>query len=258
MMENINDSLRHTLAEMMATFTTRMDSFDETLRKKAAPASSIESLAEEFAAFKNFIMGSLRSLQLQVAYVAREMDQLEMRSRRKILLLHGVPEVQKEDTAAVVVKTVLSSMKQSSFTSSDISRCHRMGRQSTSGKPRPILFKLRDVAIRGKLWSVKSALKGSGITISEFLTKARHDVFMAARQRFGIAKCWTMEGSVYVIGADDSRHRVRSMEDLSAIDGPKDATPRPTPPSSSSASTSKAIAGPSMTAKPRRAAAVRK
>lgn len=250
-MEGINEAISHTLAEMMVSFTKRMDSFDETLRKKTTSPASVEGLAEEFAAFKTFIVGSLRSLQLQVACIARETDQLEMRSRRKILLLHGIPEQPKDDTAAAVVRTVVDTLRQTSFTTRDISRCHRMGRQS-DGKPRPILFKLCDVAVRGKIWSAKSALKGSGITLSEFLTKARHDVFMAARQRFGMSKCWTMEGSVYVIGADGSRRRVRCMEDLSAIAEHKEvdlpSPPVPVP-------VAKVTAG---TSKPRRAAAVRK
>ncbi|CAG4982991.1 unnamed protein product [Colias eurytheme] len=49
-------------------------------------------------------------------------------------------------------------------------------------KPRPILCKLRNLSDKELIWSSKISLKGTGITLSEFLTKSRHEVFMAARE----------------------------------------------------------------------------
>ncbi|KAF9413449.1 hypothetical protein HW555_008341 [Spodoptera exigua] len=91
-----------------------------------------------------------------------------------------------------------------------------MGR--TSQKARPILLKLQDVALRDNIWHTKTKCKGSGITISEFLTKARHSVFMSARERFGVSQCWTREGTVYVLDFKGIRHRVTSSEDLDKIE----------------------------------------
>ncbi|CAF4803213.1 unnamed protein product [Pieris macdunnoughi] len=54
-------------------------------------------------------------------------------------------------------------------------------------KPRPVLIKLREHCDKDKIWLPKSGLKGTGITISEFLTKTRHYLFMAARRHFGIS-----------------------------------------------------------------------
>ncbi|KOB64154.1 Uncharacterized protein OBRU01_21646 [Operophtera brumata] len=211
------EDIKNSMSEMVKSFSLRMNQFETGLQKSAAP-SSIAGLAADYADFKSFIMGLLRALQVQIEFMAKELDSLEMRGRRKILLLHGVAEQQKEDTTQEVVKTVVERLEQSGFVASDISRCHRMGRSAgTSDRPRPILFKLRDASVRSKIWSSKSSLKGSGITMSEFLTKARHDAFMAARQRFGISKCWTTDGTVYVLGADGARHRVRCVEDLDSV-----------------------------------------
>lgn len=49
---------------------------------------------------------SLDALQEQIGMLGSHMDNLEMRGRRKILLIHGVPELNQEDTADVVVRTV--------------------------------------------------------------------------------------------------------------------------------------------------------
>lgn len=209
------DAIQESLNKMMETFNNRLDLLEEQVVDKAAPSPG--SLADEVASLRSFIIASMRALQSQIAVLAKQVDLGEMRSRRKILLLHGVPEGQDEDTAAVAAKVVVDKVKITGFTASDISRCHRMGRATGKDRPRPILFKLHDFDLRRKIWASKSCLKGSGNTLSEFLTKTRHDVFQAARQRFGITNAWSNEGSVYVIGRDGVRHRVSSLEDLEAI-----------------------------------------
>lgn len=240
------EDIKNSMSEMMKSFSQRMCQFESGLQKSTSP-STISGLAAEYADFKSFITGALQSLQLQIQFMAKELDHLEMRGRRKILLVHGVAEQPKEDLNQVVVRLVTERLRQGSFSASDISRCHRMGRMTNDNRPRPILFKLRDASVRSKVWSAKTCLKGSGITMSEFLTKTRHDAFMAARERFGIAKCWTMEGTVYVLGADGARHRVRCVDDLASVEvvAAQEEIPRP-------AATAKE------TAKPRRVAATRR
>ncbi|CAF4921322.1 unnamed protein product [Pieris macdunnoughi] len=148
-------------------------------------------------------------------------DQEEMRSRRKMLLVHGVAEDNKEDTSAVFAKVITEHL---SVTVEDlqISRCHRLG-QAKKDTPRPILVKLRDVHLRDSIWYSKTQLKGTGITISEFLNKVRHDTFMEARKLFGISKCWTRNGTIHIIAPDGTRYQVNSMAELKAIPLPSSA-----------------------------------
>lgn len=204
------------LSEMGQMFQTTMEEFEGKLHRSKSPSLDITSLTNEFTIFKSYVLKSLRTLQDQITMVGSEIDKLEMRGRRKILLVHGVPEVSQEDTVGVVVRTVSEKLKLSGFTKDSISRCHRMGR-TTSDKPRPILCKLRDVEVRDQMWSSKTALKDTGVTISEFLTKTRHDTFMAARKRFGVTRCWTRQGFVFVLGHDGVRHRVSFMDELNKI-----------------------------------------
>ncbi|KAJ8737053.1 hypothetical protein PYW07_000324 [Mythimna separata] len=110
-----------------------------------------------------------------------------------------------------------------------------MGRQAGTSKPRPILCKLRDVNLRDSIWFAKTRLKGTSITVSEFLTKSRHRLFMYAREKFGVNNCWSQQGLIYVLGFDGSRHRVNSMSDLDNIMQVSDnvVSPVPSVPSSS-------------------------
>lgn len=221
------NALAQSFEGLMSTFYKRMDSFEDKLQKTPATTTT-ETLAAEFATFKVFVVASMKTLQEQIGLLAKETDQLEMRSRRKILLLHGIPETSNEVIAEVVKKTIVERLKLTDFGITDINRCHRMGRAGNADKPRPILFKLRDIALRDKIWSSKASLKGTGVTVSEFLTKTRHIIFMAAREQFGLAKCWTREGFVYVLSPDGTRHRLSCQEELDKISHIKAPIPKTT------------------------------
>lgn len=208
-----------------------MSQFEGELQQLSSPSPDIANLASQFGTFKVFILQSLNNLQKQVEMLSQNVDHLEMHTRRKILLLHGLPEENDEDTAKVVVKLVTKQLKISNFNSEHIRRCHRMG-QSESKKQRPILVKFNDLSMKNQIWFSKTHLKGSGITVSEFLTKMRHDLFLAARRKFGINKCWTRDGNVYVVSSEGVRTRVNTLGDLNSIpklqsEAPKPSTAKP-------------------------------
>lgn len=215
-------------------------------------SSNISTLASDFAVFRDFITEAVNGLQQQIELLAKTVDSMEMRGRRSILLLHGIPERKDEDTAQVVVDTVKVRLRLDGFTTDDIKRCHRMGRSTSSSRLRPILVKLRDVTVRNNIWYDKTKLKSTGITISEFLTKSRHDLFMAARKRFGVTRCWTRDGCIYVLAPDGSRHHISSVAELNALQ-PQDTTESPAN-SAASATPKKPIT----MSRPKRAAANKK
>lgn len=196
-------------------FEERMAKFEADLRKASSSGSS--SLVDEFASFKVFILQSLKAFSQQLESVARQVDTIEMRSRRKILLLHGVEEQKDEDTSQVVTEVIKQHLKLDTFTTTQITRCHRMGRAVSSQKARPIVLKLASTEVRDSIWFSKIKLKGTGITLSEFLTRARHTAFMAARDRFGASRCWTRDGWVFILDGNGKRHRISSLSELEKI-----------------------------------------
>ncbi|XP_072938677.1 uncharacterized protein [Epargyreus clarus] len=216
------ESVKESLVEMTELFNSRMNEFQKELKKASPAVVSTTSLASEFTSFKTFIVTALSTLQRQVEFLGREMDRAETRARRKMLLLHGVPEDDSEDTSSMVTRIVREKLNIGTFTSASISRCHRLGRPNDK-KPRPVVVKFREAPLRDKVWFAKTKLKGTGITLSEFLTKTRHAVFMEARRRHGVKQCWTRDGLIHVLAADGSRHQVDSLVRLDAI--PKATSP---------------------------------
>ncbi|XP_045501021.1 uncharacterized protein LOC123698447 [Colias croceus] len=211
------DSIQQSLDSMTTMFTTRMAEFENTLKgNKAAPACNANSLASEFSEFRNFVLSTLKHLHAQVNLLFKLYDHQETRSRKKILLIHGLPEENQEDTSELLVQFVRSNLKIPDFSTNNINRCHRIGRTGLD-KPRPILVKLSDLSTKNKLWYGKTALKSTGITISEFLTKQRHEAFVAARKQFGINKCWTRDGFVIVLDSKGVKRQVTCLSDLNAI-----------------------------------------
>lgn len=209
------DSLQGSLTAMSQLFTSKMEDFQKQLQQSSTTPTT-SALATDFAAFRLFILSALDTMQKQIEFVACQVERLEMRSRRKMVLFHGVPEEKGEASTGTITKLIASKLKLGDFSSNCISRCHRLGRP-LENRSRPLLVKFRDVSIRDKVWYAKTILKGSGITQSEFLTKNRHHVFMRARQLFGVTKCWTREGVIHVLAPDGSHHRVESLAELEAI-----------------------------------------
>lgn len=92
----------------MEMFQTRIANFEAELQK--SPSTSLAAstgLAADFSSFKIFATHSLSALQLQICLLSKTVDNLEMEGRRKMLLIHGIPE-QYEDTSQVVIKVVCS------------------------------------------------------------------------------------------------------------------------------------------------------
>ncbi|CAH0715566.1 unnamed protein product, partial [Brenthis ino] len=210
------ESMKHTIAELSEHFNSKMAEFQKQLQTSSASVTSPAStIATQFSTFRSFVLTALEGLQKQLDVLSRKQDEFEMRSRKKILLIHGVQESKNEKMSQVVTK-IISENLDIPLKEDDISHCHRLG-HSRSDKPRAVLVKFKDFSLRNKIWYSKSGLKNSGITLSEFLTKERHSTFVAARQRLGVSKCWTKDGYVVVVGADGSQSRILTVGELNAI-----------------------------------------
>ena len=217
------ESIKHSIEDLTQQFNSQMAEFQKQLNSTNNTASPTANITVQFNLFRSFVLTALEGLQRQVQLLTKQYDNFEMRSRRKILLVHGIAEDKQENTASQVIQVLAQHLKIPDLCVDDVSRCQRLGKIS-SGKPRPILLKLRDQSLKNQIWYSKASLKSTGITISEFLTKSRHETFMAARQRFGISKCWTKDGIIIVTGPEGKRHSVVTCSELDKI------TPNPNAP----------------------------
>ena len=212
------ESMKLTINELSEVFNKRMAEFQQNLQSSSIPVVSptTSNIAAQFNTFRTFVLTALDSLHKQLELLTSKCDALEMRSRRKIILMHGIPESKNEHVASVVAKVFSDHIGMPDINANHFSRCHRLGRINNN-KPRPVLIKFKDATSKNKIWFAKTGLKKTGITMSEFLTKDRHKAFMLARQRYGINKCWTKDGNIYVIEDNGSRRCITSVAAVDAV-----------------------------------------
>lgn len=211
------EQLLKSMEELTAMFSSRMGEFEKNLplSGSTAPNPTVKTLAADFQAFKSFVWKSLSILKFQVELVALGLDRLETQSRRKVLLFHGMKEDKDEDVQQKILVLLSNKLKMSDLKPELLESCHRLGVKRDS--PRPVLVRFTNVQLRSKVWKAKTSLKGTKITITEFLTKSRQEVFAAARNHFGMKKCWSADGVIVVLLPDKTRVKITSSSDLKQL-----------------------------------------
>lgn len=200
---------------VMLSLSQRMAEFEAHL-KASPPGADLSGLQNDFANFKEHVWGVLSVLQQQIAEVSRSVDVIEMRHRKKFLLLGGVPEQPDEKLPDCVASLLRSKLGFTDFSPSSLTTCHRLG-TSTNGHVRPILLRFEDLCVRGEVWRSKTKLKGSSYVLSEFLTRQRQSAFTAARRLFGVTNVWTMDGNITIKLPDGKRRRIFNSEEVIAL-----------------------------------------
>ncbi|KAJ2937506.1 hypothetical protein O0L34_g18651 [Tuta absoluta] len=198
-------SLSKNMDDLAALFTSKIAEFEKSIPPSQQQNNPI--LASEFYAFKSFILTAVSNLKAQI----------ETRSRTNVLLLHGLPEKSDESLSQHFTTMCDKQLQIPQVTVNSISVCHRIGKNVSAEKPRPILIRCADNRVRREVWLAKRRLKGTGLTLSEFLTPARHALFLEARKALGVKDCWTMDGNIVAICPDGQRKRICTMSDLQTV-----------------------------------------
>ncbi|CAH2087338.1 unnamed protein product [Euphydryas editha] len=208
------ENLQKNMEELSSMVSCRMGDFEKNLSLSSANPT-VKSLAADFHAFKTLVWKTLGLLKSQIELLAQGMDRLETQSRKKLLLFHGIGEDKDEDVHKKILTVLSNEMRIPGISGDHLSSCHRLGSKKDSA--RPILVRFSNVHLRSKAWKAKTNSKGTKITITEFLTKCRQDIFIAARNYFGMKKCWTADGVIVILLPDKSRIKVTTMLELKQI-----------------------------------------
>ena len=206
------------LVDLEQLFSSRMAEYENKLRNLSStpePAPDVAALSREFADFKTFVWQALTKFRSQIEMLSSGYDRHETMMRRKVLLFHGVAELPNEKVVDVVHKVITEQMGLSEIRKDSVHVCHRLG--SSQGKVRPVLVRLYTSEHRHIIWENKKALKGTGVTISEFLTHTRHRTFMDARKYFGVPNCWSVEGRIVIVTPDGKRHKLETPGELRTL-----------------------------------------
>lgn len=207
------------------TLLKRMADLEGQIQSAGSAKDSLARIAEEFRTFRKFVLDMLKLLRSLITDCSRSNDDMEMRNRRKAVIFQGIPEVDREDCSSLIIETINNKLGLN-LPVSAIKRCHRLG-TSTKEHHRPILVKFSSLDCKALVWKAKTRLRGTKISVKEFLTKPRQEVFARARQHFGMRACWTQDGNIFLKATDGSKHRVTCLEQLNPLldKYPKDKEP---------------------------------
>lgn len=211
-------NLAANMEELAGSFDARMHHMESNIKKLStteAPHKDLESLSREFFDFKALIWKCMATMRSQLELLIQGLDRQETASRRKILLFHGIAESNETVVEDTIIKLLTDQFKISGILPNRLDACYRMG--AITSKPRPVMVRFADYKLRSLVWNAKTLLKGTLVTVSEFLTKPRHDVFIAARKHFGIRRCWTSEGKIVVLLPDNKRRRIETASELKPL-----------------------------------------
>lgn len=208
--------IRVAQSNLEESFSKRMAELEAQLQTGGNSKETVARVSEEFRAFRELMFTMLGLLRKQIIECAKMVDVIETRHRRKALLLLGVPEVIKEDCSKTLLNILNQRMGLKDITTSNVTSCYRIG-SSSKDRRRPILVRFTTAETRAAVWKTKTTLKGSGITVREFLTRTRQTAFSMARQHFGVTACWTQDGTIVVRPSDNSRHKITSPDELGPL-----------------------------------------
>ena len=185
------------------------DTFDELNKNQAKLDGCLavqKSVTDALDADRNRIMEELHSVQ-----VALE-DQRQY-TRRNMLLVHGVDEVQgKEDTDQTVIK-IFNDVLNVPIVKNDINRSHRLGGKKANAKHRPIIVSFISYGQRKLVFDNKKKLKGTKTVVTESLTTSRYALLQKCQETYGKENCWSYDGRIYCV-QDDTKFCVTSESDL--------------------------------------------
>ena len=136
-------------------------------------------------------------LRRKVQTAMSEVDNLQQYSIRNRLLFHGITESSDEDTDQLVIDQCNEKLNLS-ITRGMLERTHRLGpKRDQGGKPRAIIVKFCSCRNRRLIFINKKRLKGTGVTITESLTKARMELVKEVHKIVGDGNTWTSDGNVF-------------------------------------------------------------
>jgi hypothetical protein len=156
-----------------------------------------------------------------------QIEEAEQYSRRNCLLLHGVPEQNKEDTTITAINEI-SSRLGIPIKADHIDRSHRLGKpkimppsdSDNKPNPRPIIIKFVSYSQRAAVYLVKSKLKKTHLLITESLTTTRMEIYrkaLALRKAGLIETVWSQDGRIFIINNQEKRLTISKVANLDSF-----------------------------------------
>jgi len=211
------------LARSVAEAVCKNDAFMDQVSQRVYESVQIDhdTLKKKVDSNDKSQKTTTNELRNQIKKANEKIDDLEQYSRRNCLLVHGIEEVQNENTTDVAVNSLVIRLNLN-ITADDIDRSHRIGKRELQSeeetpKTRPIIVKFVSYARRAAVFSAKRHLKGTGISVTESLTPRRMDILRAAKDSTKIDSVWSMDGRINCITTAGRRITLKNVSDIEKL-----------------------------------------
>lgn len=200
--DKVADQLQRQLKQLKETVTPGVDTGDtETILAEfeRKMMEALDGLKSELTSLKNVFL--------------KQSEELDRKSFADSLIIHGIAEVASEDLYVKVCDIVKTKINVA-ISKDDLSLCYRVGKKLVGAdKGRPVAVKFVRRWKRNEVFNNKRKLKGSGVTVSEMLTRSVQQLFKLVKQYVDKKRCWTRNGNVYIT-TDEGRKRIDGVEDI--------------------------------------------
>ncbi|CAH2044329.1 unnamed protein product, partial [Iphiclides podalirius] len=106
--------------------TKRFDDLQAQISNAGSSKDTVARIAEELRSFREIVSGILGLLRQQIKECVRQVDEIDTRSRRKALIISGMPEKDNEDCTQRVLEVFNNNLGLSDISKSYIKSCHRL------------------------------------------------------------------------------------------------------------------------------------
>lgn len=156
-----------------------------------------------------------RNLENRIEKIEVKLDDIDQENMLDSLVFNGLKQKPGVDLKTTMLSVLSTRMGVTGISSGELSSVFRFrmnGPHTTSDKVAPVLVRFVSKEVARKVFLQKSKLAGSGIFVSESLTKRRRDLLNAARDRFGVKNVWTDRGNILVkLPGEPSARKIRSL-----------------------------------------------
>ena len=135
-----------------------------------------DQLQDKYTALQN----SYEQLKKSCNNLRKVYDALEQYGRRNCLIFHGIDDAFNKGVGKStdnIIIDVVNDKLGITIHPSDLDRLHRLMRKIKSTKPRPIVVKFTSYNVKVEVYRQQRKLKGSGIVITESLTKTHLELY---------------------------------------------------------------------------------
>ena len=179
----------------------------------AQQETDLKTLRKELEDLKTLVS----TLVPRIEKLEKQADDQEQYSRSNCLIVHGIQNAPKRGEYLENEEFICSELNKKITLNppiqvSDLDIAHPL----PSKKGNAMIVKFLRRSLRSLIYSKKRQLKGTGVVITESLTKRRLQLLAAAKSKFGQYKAWTMKGDVFAFH-NGKKHQINEFVDIEKI-----------------------------------------